>query len=261
MTERIDYIETIKSLLNRKGINDRKTASTIASILNIHYNSAKQKIDGKRGISLDEVKSIFKYFNEEFIKQREHNCVFIINNIHKRCNIQISSTSTIGYKDIIEDGSYAVNKDGIYIIDTKNSSSNDDLFKIKTINFLPEPKIAILDNDTDILELLKKITNRYGIICDTFTTIADLEKSNELLNYEAFILDWLLDYNDTPEKIIKKIREMQSSQSLIIILTGEVNHHEKIISEMIIDHHINLIEKPTKPLILSSLLLSRLFFN
>lgn len=51
-----NYAEAISMLLAQKGVGDRKHASTMASILNLQYNSAKQKLDGKRGITLDEIK-------------------------------------------------------------------------------------------------------------------------------------------------------------------------------------------------------------
>lgn len=51
-----NYIDAISALLTLKGVGDRKHASTMANILNLQYNSAKQKLDGKRGITLDEVK-------------------------------------------------------------------------------------------------------------------------------------------------------------------------------------------------------------
>ena len=54
-----NYAEAISMLLAQKGVGDRKHASTMASILNLQYNSAKQKLDGKRGITLDEVKRVF----------------------------------------------------------------------------------------------------------------------------------------------------------------------------------------------------------
>lgn len=84
-----NYIDAISALLTLKGVGDRKHASTMANILNLQYNSAKQKLDGKRGITLDEVKKVFQYFNEPFAGQRTHNGVFIMNSIHKRCNIEV----------------------------------------------------------------------------------------------------------------------------------------------------------------------------
>lgn len=257
MKKTSNFIEAVKKILSEKGVAERKYASTIAAILEIHYNSAKQKLDGKRGITIDEMNTIFHYFNERFLNTKSHNCVFIMNNIHKRCNVQVEKTTSDIKKENPEH--YAIQKDGVYIIDTNNGINSDDTYKVKSIEFLPEPEIAILDNDNDILNLIKKITGRYGIKSSTFNTVRELETSEKFNNYDAYIFDWQLDFGETPEDLIKMIKA--ETQSPIIILTGQLDNNEKIIGEMIMNYDIHLIEKPTKPLILSSLLLSKLFFN
>ncbi|KEY60688.1 helix-turn-helix domain-containing protein [Serratia sp. DD3] len=258
MSDKLNYVDIVTQLLNKKGVGERKHASTLASILGLQYNSAKQKLDGKRGITLHEVKNIFKYFQESFDGNKNHNCIFIMNSIHKRCNIEISDI-TIGPEE--ESATHAIKSDGMYIIDsTQIQKEGVEHFKVETIDFLPAPKIAILDNNNDILDLMEKIVKRYGIDSDTFNKKGDLLQSMESIKYEGYILDWLLDFNETPEKAIVKIRE-QNSICPIIILTGQVDHFEKSIGEMILKYDVQLIEKPAKPFIISSLLLSSLFFN
>lgn len=259
MKNTIDYIEKITNLLNNKGVTERKHASTIASILGLQYNSAKQKLDGKRGITLDEVIRVFKYFNEHFEGLKTHNCVFIMNNIHRRCNIKVDESST---SEIVDGENYAVKRDGIFIVDPNLvSSEHKEFHRVDSIDFLPAPRIAILDNDLDILTLLEKIIKRYGIESDKFSTDKELLVAMQKNNYEAFLLDWLLDYDETSEGVVKNIRKESESHAPIIILTGQLNHYEKSIGEMILNHEVHLIEKPAKPYIISSILLSELFFN
>lgn len=259
MKKALNYADAISTLLAQKGVGDRKHASTMASILNLQYNSAKQKLDCKRGITLDEIKKIFQYFNESFGGRRAHNCVFIMNNIHKRCNIEVDDKPV----DHIEDTeTYAFRKNDLFIINTdRDKSVGAELYKVRKIDFLPTPRIAILDNDQDILELLKKITTRYGIETDTFPTATAIIDGLEQHTYEAFILDWLLDFGETSEKVVEKIKDLMLPPAQIIILTGQLNHYEKNIGDMILNYDVHLVEKPAKPLIISSLLLSHLFFN
>lgn len=259
MKKKIDYIETISSLLTQKGINYRKHASTMATILGLQYNSAKQKLDGKRGINFDEVKNIFKYFNEPFEGGRNYNCVFIMNNIHKRCNIEVEN---IASQETEEKKTYAIKRDGLFIINTNsNEKDSNELYKVNCIDFLPPPKIAILDNNDDILDLLKRISERYGIEADTFKNKEDMINAIENQHHEVYILDWLLDFNLTSESIVEKIRLKTDSYSDIIILTGQLDHYETNIGRMILNYDVKLIEKPAKPVIISSILLSSLFFN
>ncbi|HGJ5890442.1 MAG TPA: helix-turn-helix domain-containing protein [Arsenophonus apicola] len=260
MKKNLNYLDKIEALLNKKGITQRKHASTIANILGIQYKSAKQKLDKKRGIKLSEIITIFKYFNEPFKIKRNHNCVYIVNDVHKICNINVCNKIVTHF----EDGCmHAIKKDDIFIIyedKTKMLEAGNQIYQIKNIEFLPAPKIAILDNDIDLLNLLKKITKRYGIEADTYQTKEELSKKMNKENYQAFIIDWLLDFNETSEDLIKKIDISEEESKKIIILTGQLENYEKNIGDIILNYDITLIEKPAKPLIISSILLSSLFF-
>ena len=184
-----NYIDAISALLTLKGVGDRKHASTMANILNLQYNSAKQKLDGKRGITLDEVKKVFQYFNEPFAGQRTHNGVFIMNSIHKRCNIEVDECPVTQADN---DETYAYKRRSFIISTNREHAADAPLYKVNKIDFLPAPRIAILDNDGDILELLKKIASRYGIETETFQTADAMLAALEQQSFEAFILDWLL---------------------------------------------------------------------
>lgn len=259
MKKNINYIEEVSNLLTQKGVGYRKHASTMATILGLQYNSAKQKLDGKRGITLEEVRNIFKYFNEPFEGQRVHNCVFIMNNIHKRCVIAVDEKPVV---DIVDNETYAIKKDGLFVISTNSEKTPDTpTYKVNSIDFIPAPKVALLDNDRDILELLKLVTARYGIEADTYQNKNDITEAIDNNQYEAYVLDWLLDFGETSESVVRKLREKTDPYSTIIILTGQLDHYEKNIGDMILNYDVKLIEKPAKPLIISSLLLSTLFFT
>lgn len=257
--ENTNYITTIKNLLSRKGIVDRKHASTLAAILGLQYNSAKQKLDGKRGITFEELKAVFGYFNEPFDRQRAYNGVFIVNKLHKRCNISASSQPVTAIK---ANEHYAIKKNDLFIVDTNALHEKpDELYAIDGLEFLKEPRIAVLDNDNDILNLMRVTTQRYGIHADIFRQENDLRTAMTVCDYDAFVLDWLLDFDRTTESAIKLIREQRGASCPIIILTGQLNSHERSLSDMILKYDVSLIEKPAKPLIVSSLLLAHLFFS
>jgi len=250
-------IKRIQALLERKGIDKRKQSSTIAEVLGIKYNSAKQKIDGKRSITRVEIKKIYRYFNESYDGARDYNCVFIMNDMHVRCNVEIE-TEIAG---IIEQGeNYAINYNDHYIIDTNNKINSINAYKVRKLDFLPAPKIAILDNDAEILELLKSVSERFGIEAQTFQTTEELLESLRTQAFDCFIIDWLLDYDKNSEKVIKAIREINETCT-IILLTGQLNRQEREIGETIIKYGVEVIEKPTRTFIISSILLNNLFFK
>lgn len=94
-------------------------------------------------------------------------------------------------------------KDDLIISTNREHAADAPLYKVNKIDFLPAPRIAILDNDGDILELLKKIASRYGIETETFQTADAMLAALEQQSFEAFILDWLLDFGETSERVVK----------------------------------------------------------
>lgn len=259
MEMKTSIVLKIQKLMTQKGIDKRKQASTMAEILGIKYNSAKQKLDEKRGISFNEAKEVFRYFNEQFDGGRDYNCVFIYKDDHKRCNIEIEEFPA---KFIDKNEKYAIKKNNLFIIDTNvEHHIGEKLYKVNKMEFLPSPKLAILDNDLDILELLKSISSRYGIDTYTFKNKEEILNAVKYQEYDCYILDWLLDFGETSEEVISKIRVNNDKNPTILILTGEINQYERIIGEAIVKYGVELIEKPTRAVIISSILLSNLFFQ
>jgi len=93
-------LKKVLEIFERKGIEKRKQASTMADILSIKYQSAKQKLDGKRGVFYNELKSIYNYFHESLEEEKSYNGIFIVNDMHVRCNIVVSDENV----DIKEPG-------------------------------------------------------------------------------------------------------------------------------------------------------------
>lgn len=259
MEKKSSLVQKIQNLMIQKGIDKRKQASTMAEILGIKYNSARQKLDEKRGMSFSEARDVFRYFNENFDGGREYNCIFIIKDVHKRCNIETEETPA---ENLDENDTYAIKNKDLFIINTNvDVHKKQQLYRVKKIDFLPSPKLAILDNDTDILDLLNSISSRYGIDTYTFKNKEEIINSLKYQKYDCYILDWLLDFGETSEEVIVKIREDNDKNPTILILTGQINHFERIIGEAIVNHGVELIEKPTRAFIISSILLSNLFFR
>ncbi|MEW5291593.1 helix-turn-helix domain-containing protein [Erwinia papayae] len=260
MTEQSSMIQKILNLLDSKGIDARRRASTLAEVLDIKYNSAKQKIDGKRKFSLEETKKIFSFFGETYGSFNTHNGVFIMNDLHVRCNIQAKNEAT-SPQDLQPGANYVYKKGSLYILNaTPQEKTELDMYQVEKIDFLAPPKIAILDNESDILMLLSSVCSRYGIDTESFQNKDELIDGMHGNNFDCYILDWLLDYGETAESVLEVIRS-NSDTVPVYILSGQVNQCELNISKAIINFNAELIEKPARPVLISSILRSNLFFN
>ena len=228
----------------------------MAEILDIKYQSAKQKLDEKRGITYNEVKRVYEYFNETFDDKKNYNGIFIVNDMHVRCNVELSDENI----EIKEPGiNYAYKSGNYYIINPTASRINKDMKKVVRMDFLPAPRIAILDNDNEILELLQSVSNRYGIDAHVFQTTSTMLEAISKESFDGYVIDWLLDYGENSEEVIKEIRATNEKVP-IILLTGQLNQHEREIGETIVKYGVELVEKPTRVFIISSILLANLFY-
>ncbi|ENJ1285692.1 response regulator [Salmonella enterica] len=257
-----DKISKINALFERHGIEKRKQASTMAAILGITYNSAKLKLDNKRGIRSDELQALYSHFNETLNDLRvvkEFNAVYITKNIHQRCRVKVEETPAT---EVEEANFYALKKDDFFIINVPPVTDTErPLYKVTALEFLPAPRVAILDNDQDILTLTQKTLKRYGIESDCYLNGEELSEALNQTTYDAFIVDWLLDYGKTSEQIIKRVSNKKGHIPLILMLTGQLNHYENKISSVLLEYNnVQLLEKPSRPILILSPLISNLFF-
>lgn len=257
MTKKTTNIQKIQDLLEKKGVDKRKQSSTLAEILGMKYNSAKQKLDGKRSISLTEMKKIYRYFNDSFDGSRDYNCVFVMNDMHVRCNVEVDQQVA---ETIKSDENYAIKDGQYYIINANQQQKIGNMHRVSKLEFLPAPKIAILDNDAEILDLLESVCRRFGIEAQTFQTKDEILEAMTRQAFDGFIIDWLLDYGQNSDRVINVIRE-QNEKCTIILLTGQLNQHEQEIGKAILKYGVEIIEKPTRTFIISSILLNNLFFR
>lgn len=249
-------LEKILSVFNQKGIEKRRQASTMAEILNLKYQSAKQKLDEKRGITYSEVKEIYKYFNVPVEEERNYNSIFIMNDMHVKCNVEVDDTP-VEIKE--KNTNYATRKGSFYIVCPSTNHPPSALKRVTRMEFLPAPKLAILDNDIEMLELLQSVSKRYGIDASVFKNKKEILSAMQRENFDCYIVDWLLDYAENAEEVIKTIRD-KNEKVPIILLTGQVNQHEREIGETIKDYGVELVEKPTRVFIISSILLANIFY-
>ncbi|MGC8344955.1 response regulator [Pantoea ananatis] len=249
-------LEKVLELFDRKGIEKRKQATTMAGILGIQYKSAKQKLDGKRGIRFEEVRKIHEYFREAYNKRPQYNGIFIVNDLHMRCNIEVESEDA----EQVEAGVNYAYKDGEYwIVNPTSNRIHRSLKKVVNLEVLPAPRIAILDNDPEILELMKSVSNRFGIEATLFRDKLEMLEHVKRHFYDAYIVDWLLDYEENAGEIIKTIRANNAAVP-IIILTAQLDQHENEIGEIIAKQGVEILEKPSRVTIISSILISHLFY-
>lgn len=79
-------------------------------------------------------------------------------------------------------------------------------------------RIAVLDDDAIVLDLLKAMTESLGHICHTFDTGASLLKALRRDSFDLLIVDWHLPDMDGPE-VVRAARAVIGPQTPILFVT------------------------------------------
>ena len=123
-----------------------------------------------------------------------------MNSIHKRCNIEVDECPVTQADN---DETYAYKRRSFYHQHQSGTCRRCSAIQSQQDRLPAGPAYRDPDNDGDILELLKKIASRYGIETETFQTADAMLAALEQQSFEAFILDWLLDFGETSERVVK----------------------------------------------------------
>ena len=88
-------------------------------------------------------------------------------------------------------------------------------------------RIAVLDDDAILLELLKAMTESLGHVCHTFGTGAALLKTLRRDSFDLLIVDWHLPDMDGPE-VVRAARALTGPQIPILFVTRRQDEQDII---------------------------------
>ncbi|PRP68790.1 hypothetical protein BUE93_20285 [Chromobacterium amazonense] len=256
MNENTDA-QKVFDLLSQYGIKPRQHAKTVASILGLKYVTVKQKLNGDRGFSAEQIKKIEEHFKNEVTSN--WNAITYISSIPTRCHAEIGEKITAPFAVPI----VARKENNIwYITSSKDTLECLEYYKVNRIDTRPAPKVVVLDNDISLVKFATMFLANNGMDVSGFTEPAKLnEQLDKNEDFECFILDWVLDDRKTSKEIIEKIR-VENKNVPIFILTGELSNDKTIdneISEMVSKYNTIVLEKPIKPKIITAQLWNILF--
>jgi DNA-binding response OmpR family regulator len=84
------------------------------------------------------------------------------------------------------------------------------------------PKVAVLDDDENVVASITEALNEKGIDASPFVSAESLEAAALQVAFAAFVLDWLLD-DTTAATLISKLRASPAhAQAPIFVLSGNL---------------------------------------
>lgn len=260
--------EIIAKALTMKGIPKQKHISHTSRVLDITTAAAQKKMTGA---SNWEVSQLIKVIDSIDMKMSDffdiynysvnevHNATWHDGKANVKCKIYLSNASS---NDPTEYSALKINDEWVvfHTDDIKDEVLFESKRSIEIIQLYPHKqnvkkhRIAILDDEKNIVDSLKEIIVNNEYLVDAFYEISSLEECLKYSPYDAYILDWVIG-TKTVFNTIKEIRNSQNKNAMILVLTGQLSGiADSEITSAINDYDITgPHEKPIKASVIKSL--------
>lgn len=252
--------EMLAKALVAKGIPKQKHIAHIGKVLELTPAAAHKKLTGSTKWEVSQLMKVIhsidmkmsEFFEHYYQGAAEmHYAMWNTENVALPCKIYLSPDAS---EEVSEYSAVKVNDEWRVI----HTDELQEEFKfgrrnIESLVFEPKkiekrrPRIAILDDDKNIVDSIRDMIAGDGFVVDAFYTIDELESCIDKNPYDAYILDWVVG-NKTAFETIKGIRLSKNKNSMILILTGQLDGIvDEEISNAIHDYDIiGPYEKPVR---------------
>ncbi|WP_241500120.1 helix-turn-helix domain-containing protein [Serratia marcescens] len=221
--------EVIAKAMTMKGIPKQKHISHTSHVLDITTAAAQKKMSGA---SNWEVSQLVKVIDSIDMRMSDFFDIYSysINEVHDaiwndgktniKCKIYLSNVIA---NDATEYSALKINDEWVvfHTSDIKDDVLFDSKRNIEMIQLYPQKqneekhRIAILDDDKNIVDSLKEIIVNNEYLVDAFYDIESLEESLRNNPYDAYILDWVVG-TKTVFNTIKEIRKAENNNAMIL---------------------------------------------
>ncbi|MEX3174007.1 helix-turn-helix domain-containing protein [Serratia quinivorans] len=261
--------EIIAKALAMKGIPKQKHISHTSRVLDITTAAAQKKMTGASNWEVSQlikviesidmkVSDFFDIYN--YSVNEVHNATWHDGKANIKCKIYLSTANS---NEPTEYSALKINDEWVvfHTDDIKDEVLFESKRNIDIIQLYPQKqnikkhRIAILDDEKNIVDSLQEIIANKEYLVDAFYDITSLEDSVKHHPYDAYILDWVVG-TKTVFNTIKVIRNSENKNAMILVLTGQLpGIADSEIASAINDYDITgPYEKPIKASVIKSLI-------
>lgn len=269
------YTNYLREVLLQRGIPRHKHAGAVADIVGLERVSIQQKFSGLRQWTQSQLIMLEKYFGRPDLVfpgaiphqqtsgdqsiDRKWNAILRLSNIPQRCILQRGQPVANPEAEALA----AIHEpDGWIVVPGTKAPPEKTAFQVLNMAALPAPRVAALDDLSEIPDGIAAFFARQGIQVSPFNDIDSLMEVARIQPFEAYILDWSIGTTVTSESVIQYIREVQKSDVPITILTGELRTQQSVgsdIARMVERYRVSVLEKPVMLEILAKTFYNILF--
>lgn len=224
--------EMLSNIMILKGIPRHKHTSHLAKVLGVTITHANRKMKGVSSWESSQLEKVTQYLGvslSDLFKMVEgsiedtHTGKYIFNKEEIEGEIVFSTDTERTYSAV------KIN-DQWHIFKTEDIEGNDIYEESRqgVMRFVVQsgtrdkskPRIALLDDDKEILTTTAELLMKGPYKIDTFMKREDLFEKIKNNPYDGYILDWIVN-DKSAYDICKTIRESRKPHAMIIILTGQ----------------------------------------
>ncbi|MFL9871427.1 helix-turn-helix domain-containing protein [Paraburkholderia megapolitana] len=267
-----DIAARVRQLLDDKGVPRHKQVAIAGELLDLSASHAHRKMKGNSQWTLAQVKTIAKAFNVDpltLIKDQSDDGSLTGREVSAELKMGEASIlcRAVLHNDPVAPGRdydttfFAEKRLPDWLIHYSNTPLGG-TYPVSKISincdkhFRPSRMVAILEDNVETSGELSTFLNNHNYDTAEFQSIEELEAALDSRQFDAFILDWILDGTITAPAV-ELIRRRLGDDIPIIILTGYAKspvHLEQIATAMLQFNVIGPYEKPIKgPIIKAAL--------
>lgn len=251
----------ISTLLANNGVPQHKHRSHVAKTLQISYPAARRLVLGEVPWSENDITTVLKSIGIDWdgllvstLKpqptQPKTLSKIAINGIEHPCDVYAKPgrppMASNGLCLCLDDHNNSA------ILLQKDASGWPTVQAIESIHIHPVydhsgPRLAILDDDGDVVDSLKIRLAKYGFQTEGFTTAEEVVKrSHEKPVFDAYLLDWSLRGGKNISDYIEELRRA-SPHAAMVIMSGHFDSEDVDdgVSRLISHYHLAVIPKPS----------------
>ncbi|MEN4051978.1 helix-turn-helix domain-containing protein [Serratia marcescens] len=227
--------EMLSNVMTMNGIPKHKHVSHIRDVLNVSTPQAQRKLKGTAPWEMTQLEQVvrslglsmsqfFTMFENELSEKQE--AILNIEKLELPCKIYLSKENS---KDTREYSAIKVN-DKWHVFKTEEIEGNELYSEARRFvgmiiiesgkSQLKRKRIALLDDDKDVLDSISEIIGHGDYVVNSFNNISDIESKIDTAPYDAYVMDWII-HDKSAYETIRKIRESKKPHAMIIVLTGQ----------------------------------------
>lgn len=251
----------ISTLLANNGVPQHKHRSHVAKTLQISYPAARRLVLGEVPWSENDITTVLKSIGIDWdgllvstLKlqptQPKTLSKIAINGIEYPCDVYAKP----GRPPMASNGLCLCldEHNNSEVLLQKDASGWPTVQAIESIHIHPiydhsGPRLAILDDDGDVVDSLKIRLAKYGFQTEGFTTAEDVVKrSHEKPVFDAYLLDWSLRGGKNISDYIEELRRA-SPHAAMVIMSGHFDSEDVDdgVSRLVSQYHLAVIPKPS----------------